>query len=119
MKRSRFPCIERSPDSREKCANDPFKKKRKKKYGKKSAHPGNRTLVSTVGGYYDTTTPDALHVSIFSLLFIVKIIVGITPQKGSSNRFQNPISAKGFIHLMLNGHQQVDKNSSAYTVMQI
>lgn len=24
------------------------------------AHPGNRTLVSTVGGYYDTTTPDAL-----------------------------------------------------------
>ena len=29
---------------------------------KKNAHPGNRTLVSTVGGYYDTTTPDALHV---------------------------------------------------------
>ena len=26
---------------------------------KKLAHPGNRTLVSTVGGYYDTTTPDA------------------------------------------------------------
>ena len=25
------------------------------------AHPGNRTLVSTVGGYYDTTTPDALY----------------------------------------------------------
>ncbi|CAB4281538.1 unnamed protein product [Prunus armeniaca] len=25
-----------------------------------NAHPGNRTLVSTVGGYYDTTTPDAL-----------------------------------------------------------
>lgn len=24
------------------------------------AHPGNRTPVSTVGGYYDTTTPDAL-----------------------------------------------------------
>ena len=35
MKRSRFPCIERSPDSREKCVsyqiNDPFKKKSKKK----------------------------------------------------------------------------------------
>ena len=27
-----------------------------------SAHPGNRTPVSTVGGYYDTTTPDALIV---------------------------------------------------------
>ncbi len=26
---------------------------------KKIAHPRNRTLVSTVGGYYDTTTPDA------------------------------------------------------------
>jgi hypothetical protein len=26
---------------------------------KNFAHPGNRTLVSTVGGYYDTTTPDA------------------------------------------------------------
>lgn len=26
------------------------------------AHPGNRTPVSTVGGYYDTTTPDALIV---------------------------------------------------------
>ena len=24
------------------------------------AHPGNRTPVSTVGGYYDTTTLDAL-----------------------------------------------------------
>ena len=32
----------------------------KGKIEKKSAHPGNRTLVSTVGGYYDTTTPDAL-----------------------------------------------------------
>ena len=28
-------------------------------FSKKSAHPGNRTPVSTVGGYYDTTTPDA------------------------------------------------------------
>ncbi|KAL4352107.1 hypothetical protein GQ457_06G029870 [Hibiscus cannabinus] len=27
---------------------------------KKNAHPGNRTPVSTVGGYYDTTTLDAL-----------------------------------------------------------
>ena len=27
-----------------------------------NAHPGNRTPVSTVGGYYDTTTPDALVV---------------------------------------------------------
>ena len=27
---------------------------------KQNAHPGNRTPVSTVGGYYDTTTPDAL-----------------------------------------------------------
>ena len=26
------------------------------------AHPGNRTPVSTVGGYYDTTTPDALYI---------------------------------------------------------
>ncbi|PPR90568.1 hypothetical protein GOBAR_AA30116 [Gossypium barbadense] len=26
----------------------------------KFAHPGNRTPVSTVGGYYDTTTLDAL-----------------------------------------------------------
>ena len=26
------------------------------------AHPGNRTPVSTVGGYYDTTTLDALDV---------------------------------------------------------
>ena len=32
----------------------------KPKLQKLSAHPGNRTLVSTVGGYYDTTTPDAL-----------------------------------------------------------
>jgi hypothetical protein len=32
---------------------------RKKKRKKKHAHPGNRTPVSTVGGYYDTTTPDA------------------------------------------------------------
>ena len=29
---------------------------------KKDAHPGNRTPVSTVGGYYDTTTPDALDI---------------------------------------------------------
>ena len=27
---------------------------------RKIAHPGNRTPVSTVGGYYDTTTPDAI-----------------------------------------------------------
>ncbi|XP_027367959.1 glutathione S-transferase-like [Abrus precatorius] len=27
------------------------------------AHPGNRTPVSTVGGYYDTTTPDALDIT--------------------------------------------------------
>ncbi|PON65715.1 hypothetical protein PanWU01x14_114580 [Parasponia andersonii] len=33
-----------------------------KKMGKGiDAHPGNRTPVSTVGGYYDTTTPDALR----------------------------------------------------------
>ena len=31
------------------------------------AHPGNRTLVSTVGGYYDTTTPDALSCCLFFL----------------------------------------------------
>ncbi|EOY06490.1 Uncharacterized protein TCM_021195 [Theobroma cacao] len=34
----------------------------KKAPGLKVAHPGNRTPVSTVGGYYDTTTPDALVV---------------------------------------------------------
>ena len=28
------------------------------------AHPGNRTLVSTVGGYYDTTTPDAQLIAV-------------------------------------------------------
>jgi subtilisin family serine protease len=28
-----------------------------KKITKTFAHQGNRTLVSTVGGYYDTTTP--------------------------------------------------------------
>lgn len=28
---------------------------------KQFAHPGNRTPVSTVGGYYDTTTLDALY----------------------------------------------------------
>ena len=37
-----------------------LKKKGKKAINKVHAHPGNRTLVSTVGGYYDTTTPDAL-----------------------------------------------------------
>jgi len=31
----------------------------KKKKRKDFAHPGNRTPVSTVGGYYDTTTLDA------------------------------------------------------------
>ncbi|RYR52612.1 hypothetical protein Ahy_A06g027507 [Arachis hypogaea] len=30
------------------------------RFEKLNAHPGNRTPVSTVGGYYDTTTPDAL-----------------------------------------------------------
>ena len=35
-----------------------FKKKSEDKLN--LAHPGNRTPVSTVGGYYDTTTPDAL-----------------------------------------------------------
>ena len=35
-------------------------KKKKRSNNKVCAHPGNRTLVSTVGGYYDTTTPDAL-----------------------------------------------------------
>ncbi|GAB4858527.1 proline-rich receptor-like protein kinase [Ancistrocladus abbreviatus] len=30
-----------------------------------TAHPGNRTPVSTVGGYYDTTTPDAPLLSRF------------------------------------------------------
>ncbi|KAF2314223.1 hypothetical protein GH714_024251 [Hevea brasiliensis] len=30
------------------------------KFVARNAHPGNRTPVSTVGGYYDTTTPDAL-----------------------------------------------------------
>ena len=35
-------------------------KKKKRSNNKACAHPGNRTLVSTVGGYYDTTTPDAL-----------------------------------------------------------
>ena len=34
------------------------------------AHPGNRTPVSTVGGYYDTTTPDALDVSDSTDIFI-------------------------------------------------
>ena len=34
----------------------------------KPAHPGNRTPVSTVGGYYDTTTPDAPCVSECSYL---------------------------------------------------
>lgn len=28
-----------------------------------NAHPGNRTLDSTVGGYYDATTPDALLIN--------------------------------------------------------
>jgi hypothetical protein len=36
------------------------KKKRKRLQKTNIAHPGNRTPVSTVGGYYDTTTPDAL-----------------------------------------------------------
>jgi hypothetical protein len=36
-----------------------IKKKKKTQSLLKTAHPGNRTLVSTVGGYYDTTTPDA------------------------------------------------------------
>lgn len=35
-----------------------------KKGNKINAHPGNRTLVSTVGGYYDTTTPDALDAKV-------------------------------------------------------
>lgn len=35
------------------------------KMRKQIAHPGNRTPVSTVGGYYDTTTPDALDISDF------------------------------------------------------
>ena len=39
-----------------------------------SAHPGNRTPVSTVGGYYDTTTPDALPVFTFQLVLLLYII---------------------------------------------
>jgi hypothetical protein len=34
-------------------------KKTREVKNSKRAHPGNRTPVSTVGGYYDTTTPDA------------------------------------------------------------
>jgi len=37
----------------------PFFFPKKKKKRKDFAHPGNRTPVSTVGGYYDTTTLDA------------------------------------------------------------
>ncbi|KAH1081265.1 hypothetical protein J1N35_021026 [Gossypium stocksii] len=38
-----------------------FKEQSLKNKVKKIAHPGNRTPVSTVGGYYDTTTLDALN----------------------------------------------------------
>ena len=37
-----------------------LKKHIKQKRDKINAQPGNRTPVSTVGGYYDTTTPAAL-----------------------------------------------------------
>ena len=38
-----------------------------------NAHPGNRTPVSTVGGYYDTTTPDALVEVLVEILFYYSI----------------------------------------------
>jgi hypothetical protein len=41
-----------------------------KKKIKKLEHPGNRTPVSTVGGYYDTNTPGALCVSVLAGMFI-------------------------------------------------
>jgi hypothetical protein len=48
-------------------------KKKKKRVKQKHAHPGNRTPVSTVGGYYDTTTLDALLPSLISLLILISI----------------------------------------------
>ena len=39
----------------------------------KNAQPGNRTPVSTVGGYYDTTTPVALIDNYSTIKYIIPI----------------------------------------------
>lgn len=55
----------------------------------KNVHLENQTLVSIVGGYYDTTTPDALHVNIESyLLFVTILFFKEEKQSKTSTKFK-------------------------------